>query len=184
MATRSRKSSKNRATGKRSQQRDSQKISPSRRPWILSLWSRSSRTDRSPDSDQDAPDSVDPRRSALQREVWGIALLFFALFLGGSLVAEGIAALRGADFRSSFGWAGSLLAVPLVSFFGWPAAALLPIAAAAHALRVFGRLGPRTDRLWMAFLLGLVVLLPIGIGLVRSEEHTSELQSLTNLVCR
>jgi S-DNA-T family DNA segregation ATPase FtsK/SpoIIIE len=101
----------------------------------------------------------------LQREVWGIALLFFALFLGGSLVAEGIAALRGADFRSSFGWAGSLLAVPLVSFFGWPAAALLPIAAAAHALRVFGRLGPRTDRLWMAFLLGLVLLLPIGIGL-------------------
>jgi S-DNA-T family DNA segregation ATPase FtsK/SpoIIIE len=107
---------------------------------------------------------VDPRRSALRREVWGIALLLFALFLGGALVAEGIAALRGADFRSSFGWMGSLLAGPMVAFFGWPAAALLPIAAAAHALRVFGRLDRKTDRFWMAFLLGLVMLVPVAIG--------------------
>ncbi len=72
--------------------------------------------------------------------------------------------MRGADFRSSFGFVGSILAGPLVSFFGWPAAALLPIAAAAHALRVFGRLDQRTDRLWMAFLLGLVILVPVAIG--------------------
>ncbi|MBA3646349.1 MAG: DNA translocase FtsK [Gemmatimonadaceae bacterium] len=126
--------------------------------------SRSSRTGKSLDSDQSETDSADPRRAALKREVWGIGLLLFALFLGGALIAEGIAAMRGADFRSSFGFVGSILAGPLVSFFGWPAAALLPIAAAAHALRVFGRLDQRTDRLWMAFLLGLVILVPVAIG--------------------
>ena len=120
---------------------------------------------------------MDPRRSALRREVWGIALLLFALFLGGALVAEGIAAMRGADFRSSFGWMGSLLAGPLVSFFGWPAAALLPIAAAAHALRVFGRLDRRTDRFWMAFLLGLVVLVPVAIGVAAGGIREESLWS-------
>jgi DNA segregation ATPase FtsK/SpoIIIE, S-DNA-T family len=139
--------------------------------------SRSSRNGRSRDSDPSEPDSVDPRRSALRRELWGIALLLFALFLGGALVAQGIAALRGADFRASFGWVGSLLAGPMVSFFGWPAAALLPIAAAAHALRVFGRLDQRTDRLWMAFLLGLVVLVPVAIGVAEGGLREQSLWS-------
>ncbi len=76
--------------------------------------------------------------------------------------------MRGVDFRSSFGWAGSLLAAPLLEFFGWPSAALLPIAAGAHALRQFGRLGQRTDRLWMGFLLGLVLLVPIALGIVQA----------------
>ncbi|MDQ6718184.1 MAG: DNA translocase FtsK [Gemmatimonadota bacterium] len=139
--------------------------------------SRSSRNDRSLDSDPNAPDSESPRRSALRRELWGIALLLFALFLGGALIAEGIAALRGGDFRSSFGWAGSLLAGPMVQFFGWPSAALLPIAAAAHSLRVFGRLDQRTDRLWMGFLLGLVVLVPIAIGVAEGGQRDQSLWS-------
>ncbi len=53
----------------------------------------------------------------------------------------------------------------MASFLGWPAAALIPVALAAHALRLFGRLAERTDRSWMVFLLGLVALLPVGIGL-------------------
>ncbi len=130
--------------------------------------SRSSRSDRSPGSDPTEAASPNPRREALRREVWGIALLLFAVFLGGALIAEGVAAIRGADFRSSFGWAGSLLAAPLLEFFGWPAAALLPIAAGAHALRQFGRLGQRTDRLWMGFLLGLVLLVPIALGIIQA----------------
>lgn len=47
---------------------------------------------------------------------------------------------------------------------GWPAAALLPLALIAHALRLFGRLGERKDRSWMVFLLGMVVLLPVVFG--------------------
>ena len=50
---------------------------------------------------------------------------------------------------------------------GWPAAAILPVALAAHALRLFGRLGERKDRSWMVFLLGMVVLLPAIVGLAQ-----------------
>ncbi len=42
---------------------------------------------------------------------------------------------------------------------------MLPLAPAADALRLFGRLDQRTNRSWMVFLLGLVVLLPIVFGL-------------------
>jgi S-DNA-T family DNA segregation ATPase FtsK/SpoIIIE len=62
---------------------------------------------------------------------------------------------------------GALLAHPIALFLGWPAAALLPLAPAAHALRLFGRLGERKDRSWMVFLLGMVVLLPILFGLAQ-----------------
>ena len=78
---------------------------------------------------------------------------------------QGIAMLRGGDITRSFGWAGRLLAHPMARFLGWPAAALIPVALAAHALRLFGRLAERTDRSWMVFLLGLVVLLPVALGL-------------------
>ncbi len=64
---------------------------------------------------------------------------------------------------------GALLAHPIALFFGWPAAALLPLAPAAHALRLFGRLGERKDRSWMVFLLGMVFLLPIIFGLSQGE---------------
>nr|MDQ3082632.1 hypothetical protein [Gemmatimonadota bacterium] len=71
---------------------------------------------------------------------------------------QGVALLRGGNVTQSFGWAGDLLAYPLAHILGWPSAALIPIALAAHALRLFGRLAERTDRSWMVFLLGLVVL--------------------------
>jgi S-DNA-T family DNA segregation ATPase FtsK/SpoIIIE len=60
---------------------------------------------------------------------------------------------------------GWYLANPLVWLVGWPAAALAPLAPAVHALRVFGRLESETDRKWMVFFAGVVVLLPIGVGL-------------------
>ncbi len=105
--------------------------------------------------------------SALRRELLGIVLLLLALFLAGALAMQGVAMLRGAgDVAGSFGWMGSLLASPLAELLGWPAASLLPVALAAHALRLFGRLDRSTDRSWMVFLLGLVVLVPVAIGLL------------------
>ncbi len=93
-------------------------------------------------------------------------LLLFALFLGGALAAEGFAQLDGSGgVNRNFGWMGALLAQPITSFFGWPAAILLPLAPAAHALRLFGRLGEKKDRSWMTFLLGIVFLLPVIFGL-------------------
>src|SRR3982750_4213294 len=104
--------------------------------------------------------------SGLKRELIGIALLLFAVFLGAALAAYAANSLRaGVDVRHSVGWVGFYLAKPVVSFFGWPAAALTPLVPAVHALRLFGRLEAETDRSWMIFLAGVVVLLPVAVGL-------------------
>src|SRR6266550_1090950 len=75
--------------------------------------------------------------------------------------------LGNGNVKGNFGWIGALLASPIALFLGWPAAALLPVAPAAHALRLFGRLGERKDRSWMVFLLGMVILLPVIFGLAQ-----------------
>jgi S-DNA-T family DNA segregation ATPase FtsK/SpoIIIE len=133
--------------------------------WIRTLWSPSTTTDRSLDSDPIASAEA-AKSSALKRELAGIGLLLFAVFLAGALATEGFR-LLGADANTerNFGWAGGLLALPLARMLGWPAAAMLPLAPLAHALRLFGRLDQRTDRSWMVFLLGVVILLPIVFGL-------------------
>jgi DNA translocase FtsK/SpoIIIE-like protein len=116
--------------------------------------------------------------STLKRELIGIALLLFAIFLAGALATLGYAALRsgsdvvfgdavqaGVVVRSTVGGLGWYLARPLVMLVGWPAAALVPLAPAAHALRLFGRLESDVDRSWLIFLGGMAVLLPIAVGL-------------------
>src|SRR3954471_2919778 len=168
MATTSRKSSKNRPTDKRSKRQDLVTTSPPPRKWTPILWSRSTRTGKSPSSGRNGRDSS-PSSSALAREIRGIFLLLFAIFLAGALAAEGYSRFVGGvgSVRGNFGWMGALLAHPIAVFLGWPAAALLPLAPAAHALRLFGRLGERKDRSWMVFLLGMVLLLPIIFGLAQ-----------------
>jgi len=104
--------------------------------------------------------------SSLKREILGIALLLFAVFLGGALCALALATWRvGSGVESSFGWVGSLLASPLVHFFGWPGAALIPLVPGVHAFRLFGRLESRTDRSWMIFFAGVIALLPAALAL-------------------
>ena len=104
--------------------------------------------------------------SHLRREIAGIALLLFGIFLAGALAVLAIAQLRGGvDVRQNIGPVGYYLAYPLVFLVGWPAAVMAPLAPAVHALRVFGRLESSTDRKWMTFFFGMVVLLPIGVAL-------------------
>jgi DNA segregation ATPase FtsK/SpoIIIE, S-DNA-T family len=104
--------------------------------------------------------------SHLKREISGIALLLFAIFLAGALTVLGLAQLRaGVDVRANVGPVGWFLAYPLVALVGWPAAIMAPLAPAVHALRVFGRLASETDRKWMMFFAGVVVLVPIGVAL-------------------
>src|SRR3954468_7021878 len=166
MATTSRKSSKNRPTDKRSRKQDLVTTSPPPRKWTPILWSRSTRNDKSRSSGRNGPDK--PSSSALAREIRGIVLLLFGIFLAGALLAEGYTQLHGnGNVKGNFGWIGALLAHPIALLLGWPAAFLLPVAPAAHALRLFGRLGERKDRSWMVFLLGMVVLLPITFGLAQ-----------------
>src|SRR5256714_13871073 len=163
MATTSRKSSKNQPTGKRSRKQDLVTTSPPPRKWTPILWSRSTRKDKSRSSGPNGHDR--PSSSALAREVRGIVLLLFGIFLAGALAAQGYTELQGhGSIKGNFGWIGALLARPIALLVGWPASALLPLALMAHALRLFGRLGERKDRSWMVFLLGMVVLLPIVFG--------------------
>ena len=113
--------------------------------------------------------------SHLKREIAGIALLLFGIFLAGALAVLGIAQLRGGvDIRENIGPVGFFLAYPLVFMVGWPAAIMAPLAPAVHALRVFGRLESSTDRKWMMFFAGIVVLLPIGVALATAPPPGEE----------
>ncbi|HJP58978.1 MAG TPA: DNA translocase FtsK [Gemmatimonadaceae bacterium] len=140
--------------------------SPPPRKWTPILWSRSTRKDKSRSSGPNGHDK--PSSSALAREIRGIVLLLFGIFLAGALAAQGITELQGhGSIKGNFGWIGALLARPIALLVGWPAAAILPLALMAHALRLFGRLGERKDRSWMVFLLGMVVWLPVAFGLAQ-----------------
>src|SRR6185437_2324950 len=123
MARTSRNSSKNRPTDKRSPRQDLVTTSPPPRRWTPILWSRSTRTDQSQSSGRNGHDK--PSESALAREIRGIVLLLFAIFLAGALAAQGYSTVigGGAGVRGNFGWMGALLAHPIALFFGWPAAA-------------------------------------------------------------
>ncbi len=104
--------------------------------------------------------------SSLKREILGIALLLFAIFLAGALATLGLAEWRtGVSVEASVGAIGSFLVRPLVIFFGWPAAILIPFVPAVHAIRLFGRLESETDRSWMIFFAGLVLLVPVALAL-------------------
>ena len=105
--------------------------------------------------------------TTLKREILGIALLLFAVFLAAAFGALALAQIRhGVSVQQSVGAVGNLLTRPLVLLVGWPAAILIPLVPAVHALRLFGRLESRTDRSWMIFFAGLVVLLPVALALI------------------
>jgi S-DNA-T family DNA segregation ATPase FtsK/SpoIIIE len=120
--------------------------------------------------------------STLKRELIGIALLLFSVFLAGALVALAASTLRGGpDVRHSVGFVGYYLAYPVVAFFGWPAAALVPAVPAVHALRLFGRLESETDRSWMIFLAGVVVLLPVAVGISVSDPRADSVSNVAGV---
>jgi S-DNA-T family DNA segregation ATPase FtsK/SpoIIIE len=109
--------------------------------------------------------------SHLKRELLGIALALLAVFLGGAFGALALAQLSaGVDVKASVGAVGDFIAAPLVAFFGWPAAILLPFAPAVHALRLFGRMKSDTDRSWMVFFTGAALLLPVVLGLMTDSQ--------------
>src|ERR1043165_1582364 len=111
------------------------------------------------------------RRAELKRELQAIALLLFGLFLGGALAVTGIARLRtGYNPSGAVGVVGWLLVEPLVWLVGWPAAVLAPLVPIVHSLRLFGRLDSDSDRSWMIFFAGIVLLLPIALGLSFSGD--------------
>ena len=109
----------------------------------------------------------------LKREIAGIALLLFALFLAGAfLVPPGTAVYESCTAAHGiFGPVGACLRSWSRDLIGIPAALLVPLIPAVHALRLFGRLESETDRSWLVFLIGVVVILPVALGLARDAEQ-------------
>ena len=105
-------------------------------------------------------------RDFIRRELTGIALLLVAVFLGGALLLqplpEGVSC---ADVRGFFGPVGACLKFALWTSIGVLGASLIPLAAAVHALRLFGRLQSSTDRSWLVFLFGAAAVVPVAAGL-------------------
>jgi S-DNA-T family DNA segregation ATPase FtsK/SpoIIIE len=107
----------------------------------------------------------------LKRELLGIALALLAVFLAGAFGALALAQLSaGVNVKASVGAVGDFLAEPLVAFFGWPAAILVPFIPAVHALRLFGRMKSDTDRSWLVFFAGAALLLPVVLGLMTDSQ--------------
>ena len=107
----------------------------------------------------------------------GVVLLVFALFLAATiLVGAGTSVTSSClEARGLMGPVGSCLRFGMFWLLGAPATLLLPLVPAVHALRLFGRMRSDTDRSWMLFLAGLVVLVPIACGL--GFEHGEALRS-------
>jgi DNA segregation ATPase FtsK/SpoIIIE, S-DNA-T family len=119
-------------------------------------------------------------RAQLRRELTGVALLVFAIFLALSVIAgSGSGDASCTRAASLMGPAGACMRAGLVALFGAPATFLIPLLPAVHALRLFGRMRSDTDRSWLLFLLGVVLLLPVAIALSTGvgREH-SELAGL------
>ena len=110
----------------------------------------------------------------MKRELTGIALLLFAVFLAGALLLQRVPAHGGCmDAQGVFGPAGTLVRCAVAGAVGLPAAALVVLLPLVHALRLFGRLEERADRSWLVFVGGLVVLLPIALGLLIHFENAT-----------
>jgi S-DNA-T family DNA segregation ATPase FtsK/SpoIIIE len=107
-----------------------------------------------------------------KREAAGVALLALALFLAFS-IASSRSGAGGAchQTRSLMGPVGACTRAGLVWLVGVPAAFLVPLLPAVHALRLFGRMRSDTDRNWLLFVLGLVLLLPVAIALAMRLGH-------------
>src|SRR5258705_13927395 len=103
----------------------------------------------------------------------GLSLLHIACSVGAALLSL---ALRGVGAGFNMGPVGRFLSEPLVTFLGWPAAALVPAVPAVPALRLFGRMESGTDRAWMIFFAGGGALPPIAICLGAHGPQGGHLQ--------
>ena len=115
--------------------------------------------------------------TTLRRELAGIALLLFALFLGAAIAFPGDGAASCAATRGPTGPVGACLRSALVATLGLPATVLLPLLPLVYALRVFRRIEADTDRSWLVFLGGLVLLVPVAIGLAMGAERELSLHT-------
>ena len=105
-------------------------------------------------------------RAQLRRELAGVALALLAVFLLLSIALESAPPAHAGcvDATGPFGPIGSCLRDATVSLLGIPAAVLLAISLGLIAARLLGRDLPGDERRWGAFVMGMVVLLPVVLA--------------------
>ncbi len=141
---------------------------------------------RKPKAEPDAPDPAviakAARREHLKREIGGIVLLLGAVFIAGSLVAQPAYSSGSClDGGSVFGPVGACLRWSVLTLVGALSAVIVPLIPAVHALRLLGRIRESDDRRWLAFTIGLAVLVPVVAALARGALAAAEVDPLAGL---
>ncbi len=140
------------------------------------------RADEPPDPARTAAIAKATRRAHLKREVGGIALLLGAVFIAGALVAPSAYTSQSCvDSGSIFGPVGACLRWSVLTLVGALSAAIVPLIPAVHALRLLGRIRETDDRRWLAFTIGLAVVVPVVAALARGQPVTAEADPLGGL---
>ena len=122
------------------------------------------------------------RREHLKRELGGIALLLGAVFIAGALVAQPAYQSQACiDSGSIFGPVGACLRWSVLTLVGALSAVIVPLIPAVHALRLLGRIRDTDDRRWLAFTIGLAVLVPVVASLARGQFVANEVDPLAGL---
>jgi hypothetical protein len=117
--------------------------------------------------------------TSLKREVAGIALLLFrpvSRRRGARAAGDGgVRVVHGGEerLRACRRVPAKLVARADRDSRGAAAPRSFP---AVHALRLFGRLESETDRSWLVFLIGFVVILPIALGMARGVTPASSIR--------
>ncbi len=114
--------------------------------------------------------------SLVRREVGGVVLTLLALFILATFTS-GWGAAPGTECSKLGGFTGPVgacMRTGLVAFLGIPATLLVPVAMVLLALRLFGRTPFTAGRRWMAFAAGLILLLPIALGVAAGIERGAD----------
>ena len=118
-------------------------------------------------------------RQLIRRELAAVALTLAAAFIAGAVGLQHSQTALCRDATGPFGPLGTAVRCVLIGAVGIPGALLLAAGALAVALALFGRLANQRPREWAGLFAGLVVLIPIGVGLViGGEPGTSEASGL------
>jgi S-DNA-T family DNA segregation ATPase FtsK/SpoIIIE len=104
--------------------------------------------------------------SGVRREIAGVAWIILAVFLAGAIALQPVDAYTScAESAGRFGPVGACLKAATQGALGAPTTWLLPLLPLLHGLRVLRRIPQEQDRRWTLFTVGLLVLLPVAIGL-------------------
>ncbi len=122
------------------------------------------------------------RREHLKREIGGISLLLGAVFIAGALLAQPAYTTQACSGSGSiFGPVGACLRWSVLTLVGALSAVIVPLIPAVHALRLLGRIRDTDDRRWLAFTIGLAVVVPVVASLARGLYGSAEADPLAGV---